>query len=346
MKKKEKMWIGVLTFLDTGLLLIILCLLLLPKGDNETIWENKEQQVFMEKNPEKNLAGNKETVIATTIKNEEEIDTKKAEVTKESKAEEIKRQKQLINKQIKTIPDTIVKKVYGDFDGDGMYEAFVLAGSKEENGIYGKLWFVTKENAVSLNVGHTGIELLEPKLRIIKEGKKSFLICDQKEVKHLSSTVWKVNQNIAEKILWGAYFKKGTKNYKLIYYTYDSVCDSYGRWSGETKKSYLYYYDKEKNAFLEYGGKKMKSQQFFQYEGAKKIWNTIRSEFPNSKINLLYYKNKRICINYHYKQAGKTYYRYHLLKITGKKVEKIQSGKGYYLSALNVDKAVYEETIP
>ena len=345
MKKREKIWIGVLAFLDTGLLLIVLCLLLLPKGESESVWENKEQQVFMEKNLEKNLAANKETVMATTI-NKEETDTKKANETKQSKAEEIKQQKQLINKQIKTIPDTIVKKVYGDFDGDGTYEAFVLAGSKEENGIYGKLWFVTKENAISLNVGHTGIELLEPKLRIIKEGKKSFLICDQKEVKHLSSTVWKVNQNIAEKILWGGYFKKGTKNYKLIYYTYDSVCDSYGRWSGETKKSYLYYYDKEKNAFLEYGGKKMKSQQFFQYEGAKKIWNTIRSEFPNSKINLLYYKNKRICINYHYKQAGKTYYRYHLLKITGKRVEKIQSGKGYYLSALNVDKAVYEETIP
>ena len=190
MKKREKIWIGVLAFLDTGLLLIVLCLLLLPKGESESVWENKEQQVFMEKNLEKNLAANKETVMATII-NKEETDTKKANETKQSKAEEIKQQKQLINKQIKTIPDTIVKKVYGDFDGDGTYEAFVLAGSKEENGIYGKLWFVTKENAISLNVGHTGMELLEPKLRIIKEGKKSFLICDQKEVKHLSSTVLK-----------------------------------------------------------------------------------------------------------------------------------------------------------
>ena len=61
MKKREKIWIGVLAFLDTGLLLIVLCLLLLPKGESESVWENKEQQVFMEKNLEKNLAANKET---------------------------------------------------------------------------------------------------------------------------------------------------------------------------------------------------------------------------------------------------------------------------------------------
>ncbi|MDR2686777.1 MAG: hypothetical protein LBB75_03425, partial [Oscillospiraceae bacterium] len=176
------------------------------------------------------------------------------------------------------ISEPILGFEYGDYDGDGAFEAFAFVGEEqkpeEDEGYRGEIWFVNCDGAQQLEASPHGVYwgLIDT----YSFGGRKFAVATTFAQTGGLVTIWGVyageprHESISN--IGGGLKQIDDKNFTLWHSTYDfDVTD--GVTTGHTWKDYWFFWDGE--AFREYGGIKITEEQLRKCGGATEVLDAI-----------------------------------------------------------------------
>jgi len=235
---------------------------------------------------------------------------------------------------------------YGDYDGDGVCEAFAFVGEEQQPDVdesyKGEIWFVSAKGAQALEAYQNGYGGL---INVYTFGENKFAVLNQYATTGGYVSVWGVhrgkpcNENISG--VGGGMRQLDDKNFTLYHSTYD-FDETDGIATGHTWKDYWFYWDGK--AFHEYGGVKITEEQLRKCGGAAEALDAILAN--GDTIGEIFYRgNGMINVN-HFRACGSSRSNYFTtLQLNGAKIifNEVEDNGGIYLPALAPDIAVYPE---
>ena len=234
---------------------------------------------------------------------------------------------------------------YGDYDGDGVFEAFAFVGAEEggpPEGVCGALWFINAKGAQELEVSQTGYWGL---INVYAFGENKFAVMNQYATTGGYVSVWGVHkgkprrENISG--VGGGMRQMNDTSFTLWHSTYDfDVTD--GVSTGHTWKNYWFYWDGK--AFHEYGGVKITEVQLRKCGGAADILDAIQAK--GEGIGEIYYRgNGIINVNHSRVYDSSRGNSYTILQLSDAKLTavEVEDNSGFYLPALAPGIATYPE---
>lgn len=226
---------------------------------------------------------------------------------------------------------------YGDYDGDGIHEAFALLPKQGWNsdgeGYYGELWFVSPRQC-------TKIHDEDSCLALSKEGAGPMLFTAEVWYGGSGSTsyVWGVSQSSKAEILGKEFEGISGGEMPNEFYMYPSAFDQSTDGTGHTWKRYYFFLDGLE--LKEYGGLWISRNQLEEVEGGEAILQ--KAEEEGWTIGDIYYReNGIINVNLHDEWSNDNL----TLRFDGTAV--VDTGErfgGVYKSASGLAEAVYPET--
>lgn len=197
-----------------------------------------------------------------------------------------------------------------DFDGNGTVEAFIFAGSiDEEMGIYeGLMWYTDGENCEELAEAETdawwNID------GFIDFGSRKYMYADVYYATGALSKVWsvydgKVRECEISNLGSVAVSEKGDNELTISDSSYDAIYDSeMGNLMGHTWKIYYFYYDQNDDCIKEYGGSSIIKKDINSYCGFDLV---SEIESRGYTVSTAYYRENGILnVNYIYNESDQT----------------------------------------
>lgn len=231
---------------------------------------------------------------------------------------------------------------YGDYDGDGISEAFVLVGGKQEEmgGTKGNLWFVSPLFVEKIQSGKTYIEMEQI------GGAAPMLFKAEENYGGSSSTsyLWRVINGAPVEMNASLLENFSYAGFDYDFYSYPSAFDACDDGTGHTWKKYYFYLDLDSMQIQEYGGIYIERSELEQYAGAVELLQNAEAEGLSIE-EIIYRANGLFHVNLH---SGDGYNYFLTLEIDGNVVTDITEmgeNQGYYLLASNPDKAIYPKGI-
>lgn len=169
---------------------------------------------------------------------------------------------------------------YGDYDGDGAYEAFAISGYEDEDtGLNGEIWFVNQ----------TRCERLRASSSYLQAEASGGVFSAEEWFGGSGSTsyAWYV-KNGAPRELSVSGLEGFTYDFGNQFSAYPSAFDMYSDGTGHTWKRYYYYFDPRTESLREYGGLAITVNELLEFEGAEEILNDAVSQGWN--IGEIYYR--------------------------------------------------------
>ncbi|MGN0153175.1 MAG: hypothetical protein ACI4A3_01895 [Lachnospiraceae bacterium] len=183
--------------------------------------------------------------------------------------------------------ETVLDFLYGDYNKDGIHEAFVLTGDSEY-----KLWYMSAENCEIIKEDFT--ESGEADIELLTFSTKDYLLLHRRENGIRNTLVYTIdnnNQVLEPNISGEGYFYQDTDG-ELILQIEKREAEKIFRCN-----YYLYYGFDE--GFKEYGAIPIVEEQFLEFAGASDILDGISEKFSDSEVecSYLYRSNHYIDIN-------------------------------------------------
>ncbi len=251
-------------------------------------------------------------------------------------------EQELVNKVKKKTNKPIYKTFYDDFDGDNLYEAFILVGTEDEyetDYLEGEVWLSNSKGAALLKAGTFAIK----NTNIMKLKSAKLFSLGTYAGTSWPAKLWKIDGYEALEIFAGDSISYHGNDIISVHSTYDS-----SRMDdillGHTWKEYYFYFSDGK--IYEYGAKKITKKQFLKIKYASSILQQIKTKYKSSKITQIFYrKNNTIQINFYVQEGDNRYYYNACLDydLKNNKVSFVQYGEGSYKAALQPELAVYPQ---
>lgn len=225
---------------------------------------------------------------------------------------------------------------YGDYDNDGIFEAFVLVGDHNSEMWSGDLWFVSP----------LFCEPVQRDLAYYKLGKLGntapILFSAEEWYGGSGSTtyLWSVIDStpvVVGKDIYGD-FEVGEGN---EFYSYPSAFDAYSDGTGHTWKQYYYYLDGLD--MREYGGIYITRDQLMLFNGADEIVRNKEAE-GFALVDIIYRANG--IINLNFQETGSHFLKTNdniTIRYEGASVTVWKEDSGVYALASDPARAVYPE---
>lgn len=231
---------------------------------------------------------------------------------------------------------------YGDYDGDGIFEAFALAGGKQEEwgGTKGNLWFVSPLFVEKIQSGKTYI-LME---QIGGAAPMMFQAEENYGGSGSTSYLWRVVNGAPVEMNASLLENFSYSGFDYDFYSYPSAFDACDDGTGHTWKEYYFYLDLDTMEIREYGGIYIDRSELEQYAGAAELLQNAEAD-GLSVEEIIYRANGLFHVNLH---SSNGYNYFMTLEINGNTVTDITrtgENQGHYLLASNPDKAIYPKTI-
>ena len=225
---------------------------------------------------------------------------------------------------------------YGDYDGDGLYEAFAFQGKKSEDGFYiGQLWYVSPIRCQPLLVDED-YQFLS--LKKIGVGAPMLFRAEQSYGGSKSrSFLWGVSRSQAVDLSDRHYEGVTSGEIAGEFYMYLSAFDIMTDGTGHTYKPYYFFLDDDL-VMKEYGGIEISEQDLRMFKGADEIL-AEREGKGYRLINIIYRANHIININF--RDGSRN--RYVTVRYDDDSVTFIEEDDGHYEPAGNPSIAVYPE---
>ncbi len=202
---------------------------------------------------------------------------------------------------------------YGDYNKDGMHEAFVLTDSDGY-----KLWYMHASGCELVADNFTEDDTLS--VEVLDFSTKTYLLLHRLENDRKNTLVYTLdNKNqVTQSIVSGkGYLMKDTgKNLILRVYSEGGEETDYCEY-------YLYYNPDE--GFKEYGGIPIAEEQFLEFDGAQDILNEVKSAYEDGQVDIsyVYRSNHYMHMNMLFYRDGKMQYQHTTLKYDNQKVTMI-----------------------
>lgn len=238
--------------------------------------------------------------------------------------------------------EPVLAHYYGDFDHDGIHEAFVITGDMLQGPvdsaetIYGKLWLV---NSKSIQLAAEDFSGISDGIAIWNFENRDFLAASKTYVTGNHTYLWTVSQGMPKKESVSGLGDIRNEDGRLYVaqVTEDAMMEG-NELKGQTIKYYDMYYD---GFFREYGAIVITKERFLEYEGSEEILTKLETDYPDSRMEILYHDNDVIYINVEHQAEENTYYHSAIIKIADG-VSSLQSViEGKYEKALLKEIAVY-----
>lgn len=227
----------------------------------------------------------------------------------------------------------------GDYDGDGVAEAFALVGYGTEWGYTGDVWFVSPYIVEPVLEGEKSYYYLR------MDGREGAAVCMTEEGYGGSgskSHVWMVHEGAPYKIDVDQF---GDMEYGggVEFYAYPDAFDGCLDGTGHTWKRYYYYLAIEDEPVMkEYGGMYIELDQLLAYDGAAEIIERAENEGFTIE-DIIYRENGIINVNMQDGWANDNL----TLQIDGNAVVDLElEFGGIYALANTPDKATYPKEFP
>lgn len=203
----------------------------------------------------------------------------------------------------------VLADYYGDFDHDGVHEAFVITGDildgpvDSSDTIYGKLWLV---NSRSIQVAAEDFSGISSDISIWKFDNKDYLAVSKTYISGNLTYLWTVANDMPKKDSVSGLGDIRNDNGRLYVaqITEDAMLDQ-GEIKGQTIKYYDMYYD---GLFHEYGAIAITENRFLEYGGSTQILGKLEKDYPGAEFQILYHDNRVIYINIAHRIDSVTYY--------------------------------------
>lgn len=229
---------------------------------------------------------------------------------------------------------------YGDYDGDGTFEAFVLVGdSNDWGGMTGDVWFVSNQHAERLQSGKSYCRLMQlgdtaPILFTAEEnyggsGSTGYLWC----VKNGVPTTMDVG-------LLNGFTYSGSGN---EYYAYPDAFDGMDDGTGHTWKQYYFYLEPDTFQMCEYGGIYIERSDLERYANASIVLQNAETSGYEIR-EIIYRANGIVNVNLHTAFGDN---RFLTFQLSGNEATDVTptDNSGYYLLASNPSIAVYPSSM-
>lgn len=228
---------------------------------------------------------------------------------------------------------------YGDYDGDGISEAFALVGFADEWGMNGDLWFVSplfvekiqggKAYSMAEQIGEMAPMLFRAEESYGGSGSTSYL--------------WRVQNGAPVSMDASLLENFSYSGHGYDFYSYPSAFDACDDGTGHTWKPYYFYLDTETMQVKEYGGMNISRRDLEAYAGAAEALQSAEAE-GYEIWEMIYRANGLVNVNLH---SSDGYNNFLTLKLSdGAAIDVTPSeNAGYYLLASEPDLAVYPTSI-
>lgn len=224
---------------------------------------------------------------------------------------------------------------YGDYDGDGVSEAFALVGDENDWGMTGDLWFVSplfvesiqegKSYSMAEKIGETTPMLFRAEESYGGSGSTSYL--------------WRVQNGAPVSMNASLLENFSYSGHGYDFYSYPSAFDACDDGTGHTWKPYYFYLDAETMQIKEYGGLYVSRRDLEAYAGAAEALRSVEAE-GYEVWEMIYRENGLVNVNLHSSDGCN---RFLTLKLSdGAAIDVTPSeNAGYYLLASESELAVY-----
>ncbi len=237
----------------------------------------------------------------------------------------------------------IIADYYGDFDHDGIHEAFVVTGDvldgpmADSKTIYGQLWLV---NSASIQLASEDFSGVSMDMEMWSFENRNYLAVSKYYNTGNLTYLWTVKHNAPKMDSASGLGDIRNENGKLFVAQIAEDAQFTGdEYKGQTIKYYDMYYDG--SFFKEYGAIVIPQSKFLEYEGGEEIWEKLNTDYPEGIFNVLYHNNNVIYINIQHQVDTVTYQHSAIVDIDGNKAVLRKVIEGKYEKALLKEIAVY-----
>lgn len=224
---------------------------------------------------------------------------------------------------------------YGDYDGDGVSEAFALVGDENDWGITGDLWFVSPLFAEKIQEGksYSKAEKIGEMTPMLFRAEESYGGSGS------TSYLWRVQNGAPVSMNASLLENFSYSGHGYDFYSYPSAFDACDDGTGHTWKPYYFYLDAETMQIKEYGGLYVSRRDLEAYAGAAEALQNAEAE-GYEVWEMIYRENGLVNVNLH---SSDGYNNFLTLKLSdGAAIDVTPSeNAGYYLLASEPDLAVY-----
>lgn len=224
---------------------------------------------------------------------------------------------------------------YGDYDGDGVSEAFALVGDENDWGITGDLWFVSPLFAEKIQEGksYSKAEKIGEMTPMLFRAEESYGGSGS------TSYLWRVQNGAPVSMNASLLENFSYSGHGYDFYSYPSAFDACDDGTGHTWKPYYFYLDAETMQIKEYGGLYVSRRDLEAYAGAAEALQSAEAE-GYEVWEMIYRENGLVNVNLHSSDGCNNFLT---LKLSdGAAIDVTPSeNAGYYLLASEPDLAVY-----
>lgn len=238
--------------------------------------------------------------------------------------------------------EQVVQHYYGDFDHDGIHEAFVVTGDilqgpvDGSETIYGKLWLV---NSKSIQLAAEDFSGISNNIAIWQFDNRDFLVASKPYITGNQTYLWTVSNGMPKKDSASGLGDIRNEDGRLYVaqVTEDAMLED-GEAKGQTIKYYDMYYD---GLFREYGAIVITEERFLEYKGSEAILTKLETDYPDSSFEILYHDNHVIYVNVKQQVDNIIYYHSAIIDHFDDTVTLRSVIEGKYEKALLKEIAVY-----
>lgn len=242
------------------------------------------------------------------------------------------------------IGENIIGAFYDDFDQNGYCEMFAFVESDFITGgelLFGEVVYV-KHDADRVTRTGAGMYIYdESAVRDIFVENVHMFVVDEAYTSEVKSHVFDVVEDEPVQLLNDGYLWTDDEYIYLNSSAYDMCVDENGFSTGHTWKNYYFSFDKETNAFFEYGAIQITKNDFLGFSGADGVIKEIESKYPGSQMDFLYRENGIVNINLMIEDGTYTINKNFTAYIKENRVIKTEENEGRYLTALIPHIAVF-----
>ena len=220
---------------------------------------------------------------------------------------------------------------YNDYDGNGEYEAFIIAESAGD-AAKRDLYFINS----SLQISRLASGLEEDvTFSMISFSDATVFSVNEPTTYTTQQTLYRVSGSSASAIFTGYDITLlGGNDFTSVDDTYDAVKkNSSGSRFAHSNKVYYFYYNNGK--ISQYSAKKIKQSRFLKYKNSKKYLKKYKKLYGS--VSSIYLRSNGVVhVNFKQKKNGYTYYTNVTFKLSGNTLKKPQVNSGSYKKKMTV----------
>lgn len=240
--------------------------------------------------------------------------------------------------------EPVLAHYYGDFDHDGIHEIFVVTGDLLQGPvdgaetIYGKLWLV---NSKSIQLAAEDFSGVSDDISIWHFENRDFLAASKSYITGNLTYLWTVSQGMPKKdsVSGLGDIRNEDGSLYVAQVTEDAMLED-SELKGQTIKYYDMYYD---GFFREYGAIVITRERFLEYEGSEDILTKLETDYPDSRMEILYHDNHVIYVNVEHLAENIIYYHSAIVDIMDETLVLRNVIEGKYEKALLKEIAIYPQ---